>query len=897
MGRYVYHFASGEADADASMNEVVGTKGANLAEMATLGLAVPAGMTIATEACAHYLRHGTHPAGLRRQVDEGIRHIENATARRWGDAQKPLLLSVRSGGPESMPGMMETVLNLGLNDETTRGLARQSGDKRFSLQCRLRLIEMYARVVLKVAETDLPEVVSEANVLAKSDGKWPAPKWWNEAIDEVQSAVRAEAGRGVPEHLGDQLWQSIEAIFESWNASQTRAYRRLHGIESGPGTAVTIMAMVFGNRDRESLSGVGFTRNPISGKNAPYGEYLAQMQGDQTVEGRQRPQVLRRSDAITDDGGSLQDKMPDVYDELCRIFRRLESHYGDTQEIEFTVESGQLWLLQTRRAIRTGPAAVRMALDFVDDEVIDEEEAVLRVDPRRHVPELLAQRIDPAAAHARPLFRGMAATPGAATGRLVTTIAEALARARRGESVVLIRPTTTVEDIDALEAIEAVVTTRGGVTAHAAEVTREIGLPCVCGARRVQIHPDGSGITVGDSFLSRGEILTVDGSRGRVYAGRLPLVDAFYDDGDMERFLNLADKYRRMDVRIDADTLDGVERGMALGAEGIGMCRTEHMVLADRARTMAMRRFLVAGDEQESEEAIEELLRFHRHDIAQLLRAVDGEPVAIRLFDTPLSTFLPRNREDVAATARALEMETDDVLRRTEALEEDNQLLGLRGARLAVVQPSMYVMQVQAIVEAARMVIDDGIVPVVEILIPRVAHRRELQWIVDMIDATIARHLHGASEHITLEVGALIQLPRAALAAESMALDTDVIVIATRDLTRLTWGMTRENAHRFIPRYVDEGFIATDPFASVDRGGVGELVQSAVHRSRSRGAEVMIGVDAGHGADPSSIRFFESLDVDHLSVRPDDVPAARVAAAQAYIAYERTLRHRAHTGE
>ncbi len=892
MGRYVYHFGAGKADGKAEMNELLGAKGANLAEMCRLGIAVPPGITITTEACAHYLRSGNHPPGLRQEVEEGIAHIETMTGRRFGDKKSPLLLSVRSGAPESMPGMMETILNVGLNDGTTRGLAGTDGDERFAFACRRRLVEMYSKVIFGLTDRALKRAIAQQQ--QQSDIADESPE---EQFEAVRRAALREVNNEVPTTVGDQLWAAIEAIFESWNAPRARAYRRLHGIESGPGTGVTLMAMVFGNRDRQSMSGVAFSRHPVTGRNVPYGEFLRCAQGDQLVEGRITPGLLHEERRRSGSVATMREEMPEIYDQCCRVLAQLEAHYGDMQEVEFAVDSGKLWFLQTRQATRTGPAAVRAALDMIDEGLIDDEEAVLRVDANRHIPELMSPRLNPSSKAANePAFYGMAASPGAATGRLVTSTAEALTRARRGESVVLVLPTTSVDDVDALDAVQAVVTTQGGITAHAAEVTREIGLPCVCGADEVEFRSDRSGIGIGEDFISRGEIVTVDGTQGAVYVGKLELLSKGDEDDDVAQFLAIADRYRRMDVRVDADSIDAIEQGMSAGADGVGMCRTESMVLSDRERVMAMRKFLLTGDETAADEAMSTLLTYHRHDVAQILRAVKGEPVALRLLDAPLADFLPVDEADIRATAQELEIDVDDVIQRTDALEESIPRLGLRGSRLAVVEPAIYTMQVQAIIEAARLVVDDGIFPAVEILIPGISDAGELEWVVDLIETAIATNLHGGVEQVAVELGILVQSPRAAMIAEAIALHADFITLATRELTQLCWGMSAESSRRIMTHYVDQGFVAADPYESVDRQGVGELLQMAVRRGRSRGAELMVGVDAGHSRDRRSVRFFEALDIDFLTVASSDVPTARLAAAQAYIEYERALQRRTRRG-
>ena len=888
MGRYVYYFEPGDADGSAAMQRYLGANGAHLAEMARLGLPVPPGLTIATDACVYFLRHGRHVPGLEGEVREAIARIEAFTETGWGHAQLPLLLSARSGAHQEMPAAMTArVLNLGINDKTMTALADSSGDERFAYVCRRRMIRNYARIVydLSVPSWELP-LHREALSLHQ----------WQAMIEEMQQEVQQQAPTGIPDDPDRQLWATIEALFKRWDSPPAQAYRRRRDIDDGSGTGVTLMAMVFGERDRESGSGVGFSRHPITGRPEPYGEYLQCAQGEDVIAGQQTPNPIQRAHEDDHGGASLQVTMPEVHAELANVLQRLEHHYRQMQEVEFCIESGRLWLLQTRGASRTGAAALRVALDMVDESLIDEEEAVLRVDPTRHIPQLLAPRIATGTPRPAGTLRGTPVSPGAAVGRVVTKVAEALARSRRGEPIVLVQSSANPEAIDALPFVDAVIFLKGGVTTQVVAITRELALPCICGVAGLDIADDGSGLLMGDQFVARGEFVTVDGTSGDISVGQLPLVEGREGDSELERFLDQADRFRRMDVRIACDSFEEVEQGIAFGADGIGMWRTEQMILADRGRVMAMRKALLSGDEESSEEAMHELLRLHRHDIAQMLRAANGRPVTFRLLDAPLSLFLPHQEPHIVDTAEALQMEVDEIVRRVEALDESNPMLGLRGGRLAIVQPSICAMQVRALVEAARIVVDDGIAPVIEILIPRVADGLESRWVSDKVEATIAEHLHGATEQISFEVGAMIQLPRAALVCDEIAANLDFIVVATQQLTRFVWGMAPDDVGRFMTHYVEEGLISRNPFESLDRRGVGELIRIAIARGRSHGGELVVGVGDGHAHDPRSIRFFESLDVDHLTVDAGDVPATKVAAAQAYIAYERALRKRAHPG-
>ncbi len=887
MGRYVYYFEPGDADGSAAMKRFLGAKGAGLAEMARLGLSVPPGLTIATEACTHFLRHEKHVAGLKSEVCDAIARIEAFTETGWGHGQLPLLLSVRASAPAPMYGAMGTVLNLGMNAEVTAALARHSGDEEFAFSCRRRMIQNYARVVFGITDPQWQIPLEERELSTQE---------WKTVIAEMEKTLRSQTGASIPDDPDEQLWHTIEAIFRSWNSSKVQAHRRLHGIGSASGTGVTLMAMVFGNRDSQSASGVAFTRNPTTGEDASYGEFLPSAQGEDVAIGRHSPQPMRSTDEEELKGRSLQELFPSVYHELRDVLQRLEVHFRHMLEVEFVIESGRLWLLQTRNAVVTGRAAVRTALDMVDEQLIDKEEAVLRVDPIRHVPDLLVQRVNRSEDCPPVAFRGKPASPGVAVGRVVTSMGEANARKRRGESVVLVQSSMDLKDVDTLRFVDAIVLTSGGLTTHAVQIIRQLDLPCVCGVQTIEFADDGSGIYSGNRHIPRGELVTVDGTSGEIFIGAVPLVDGPHDDADLVRFIDIADRFRRMDVRVTAESLDEIEYDLGVGADGIGLWRTENSIVADRDRMMAIRRALLFGDQQTNEEAMHQLLRFHRRDVARLLRAANGRPVTVRLLDAPLSQFLPDDDPDLTETAQALKMEIDEVRRRVDALRESESMVGLRGGRLAIVQPSIYAMQVRAVVEAARIVVDDGIVPVVEILIPRVAAGGEANWIVDEVQATIAEHLHGATEQITFEIGAVIQLPRAALVCDEIAHNLDFIVLATRELTRFSWGMSPAGSGRFMRPYVQKGLISHDPFQSLDQYGVGELVRIAIERGRIGGGELVVGVVDGHASDPRSVRFFESLDVDQLTVDPGEVAATKIAAAQAYIGYERILRKRTHPG-
>ena len=886
---FVYRFEQGHARGDGSQKELLGGKGAGLAEMARLGMPVPPGMTLTTEACRSYLEHGFFPEGLEMQVRKGIAWLEKRTGRGFGDADNPLLLSVRSGAARSMPGMMDTVLNLGLSEDSVEGLARQSGDRRFAYDCLRRFVQMYTSVVMGVDDALLEEVLvrhrRRAGVDDDHDLGW-------EELFAISEAMRQKAvevtGRDVPRGPFGQLWGAVEAVFRSWEAPRARAYRKLHRISGGGwGTAVNIMVMVFGNLGDESASGVAFSRNPATGEARPYGEYMIATQGEDVVGGRRSPGPLGMNEEQHGGMAAMERLMPEQYTELCGYMQELERNYHDMQDVEFCVERGTLWMLQTRAAKRTGQAAVRAALEMCEEGLIDEEEAILRVDPKLHLERALHRQI--AGSPPEPIARGQAASPGAATGRIALSSERAVALADDGEDAILVRPMTSADDVEGLHAAAGVLTAQGGLTSHAAVVARGIGTPCVCGVGALRIDEEEGGFYLGDDFFKEGDAITIDGGSGEVFAGALKLKDPTIT-GELKTFLTLADRYRRLEVRVNVDSAGEAELAREMGAEGVGLCRTEHMILESSEAVLAMRQVLLSTDWESREEGLEALVNFQRQEVAQILRHMDGLPVMVRLLDPPAHEFLPGTAAGRKRVAKALGISEEAVGWRVDALGESNPMLGFRGGRLAMVYPQIYEAQVQAIVEASRQVQDEGVRTRVEIAIPMVADPGEAGHLIAVINDAVARHLYGLSREADVAVGVMVEVPRAALLAGELALEADFFSFGTNDLTQLMWGMSRDDAARFMEAYRDQGVLTEDPFEILDRAGVGLLMRQALKQGRMVYPQLAAGVCGEHAGEPHSIRFFEALNLDYVSVSPYRVASVRLAAAQAFIAEEQAAR-------
>jgi pyruvate,orthophosphate dikinase len=883
MTQYVYRFGGGVSDGGQGDKTLLGGKGANLAEMASIGLPVPPGFTISTEMCTRYYEEGeSFPDSLRAEVSEGIAHIEGITGKSFGNAADPLLVSVRSGARVSMPGMMDTVLNLGLNDETVAGLVATSGDPRFAWDSYRRFIQMYSDVVLGLdhgAFEDALEIAKEDKGVHLDTDLEAAD--WETLVRRYKELVEELWGRPFPQDVHEQLWGAIGAVFGSWQSERAKVYRRLNNIPADWGTAVNVQAMVFGNMGDTSATGVAFTRDPSTGEHAYYGEYLINAQGEDVVAGIRTPQYLTRAarERAGAKAASMEESLPDVYAELARVFDLLERHYRDMQDIEFTVERGTLWMLQTRSGKRTAKAALKIAVDMAEEGLITQEEAVLRVDPSA-LDQLLHPTLDPKAPR-RVIAKGLPASPGAACGVAVFDADTAERYAALGEKVILVRIETSPEDIHGMHAARGILTARGGMTSHAAVVARGMGRPCVSGAGGISIDYKARSMRVGDIVVREDETITIDGSTGEVMLGVVPTIQPELV-GDFGTLMQWADKVRRLKVRTNAETPNDCRTAREFGAEGIGLCRTEHMFF-DAERIANVRQMILAEDEKGRRAALAKLLPAQRSDFEEIFRIMAGLPVTIRLLDPPLHEFLPHSEEEFASVAEAAGSTVDKVKSRVSDLHELNPMLGHRGCRLGITYPEIYEVQARAIFEAAISVEAEGLAPKAEIMVPLVGTRKELalirELIVETYSAVIKEHEYRYQPDYS--VGTMIELPRAALMAGSIAEEADFFSFGTNDLTQTTLGVSRDDAGRFLTFYVEKGIYERDPFVSLDIEGVGELIRLAKERGRATKPGLKLGICGEHGGDPASIAFCEAAGLDYVSASPYRVPIARLAAAQA----------------
>ncbi|MCW2350433.1 pyruvate, phosphate dikinase [Sphingobium sp. B12D2B] len=885
MTKYVYRFGGGVDDGGKGDKNLLGGKGANLDGMAAIGLPVPPGFTITTEMCTRYYEDGeTYPESLNAEVAGGIAHIEGVTGKRFGDKADPLLVSVRSGARVSMPGMMDTVLNLGLNDETVEGLATVSGDARFAWDSYRRFIQMYSDVVLGLDHGKFEEAleIAKEDKGAFLDTELSAQDW-QALVAEYKALVQQLWGKPFPQDVHEQLWGAVGAVFGSWQADRAKVYRRLNNIPGDWGTAVNVQAMVFGNMGETSATGVAFTRDPATGENAYYGEYLINAQGEDVVAGIRTPQYLTK--AARERAGakplSMEESMPETYAELAKVFQILETHYRDMQDIEFTVQQGKLWMLQTRSGKRTAKAALKIAVDMAHEGLISNEEAVARVDAAA-LDQLLHPTLDPQAPR-DVLTKGLPASPGAASGQVVFDAETAERLNELGEAVILVRIETSPEDIHGMHAAKGILTARGGMTSHAAVVARGMGRPCVSGAGSISIDTAGKLMRIGDRLLKEREIITIDGATGEVMAGEVPTVQPELA-GDFGTLMEWADQVRRLKVRANAETPLDCRTAREFGAEGVGLCRTEHMFF-DAARITAVRQMILAETEAGRREALAKLLPEQRADFTEIFTEMAGLPVTIRLLDPPLHEFLPHEDVDFADVAEAAGVSVDLLKRRAAELHEFNPMLGHRGCRLGVTYPEIYEMQARAIFEAALDVAKaSGDAPIPEVMIPLVATKRELELMKDIVDKTAKAVFAERGASVEYLVGTMIELPRAALKAGEIAEAGEFFSFGTNDLTQTTIGISRDDAGRFLTQYVDKGIFARDPFVSLDVEGVGELIEIAVERGRATRPAIKLGICGEHGGDPASIAFCEKAGLDYVSASPYRVPIARLAAAQAALA-------------
>ena len=878
---WVYSFGGGTADGDASMKNLLGGKGANLAEMAKLGLPVPPGFTISTAVCTAYYELGRdYPTSLAGQVDAALEQLERETGKTFGDVENPLLVSVRSGARASMPGMMDTVLNLGLSETTVKGLAAKAGE-RFAYDSYRRFIQMYSNVVLGLGHDTFEYILDDYKEREEYDlDTEMSADDWKEIIAQYKKAVEEETGNPFPDEPRDQLWGAISAVFGSWMNDRAILYRKLNDIPEAWGTAVTVQSMVFGNMGDASATGVAFTRNPSTGEKVFYGEFLVNAQGEDVVAGIRTPAPISRAHAqsVGSEETPLEDEMPEVFKELVGVAEKLEAHYRDLQDLEFTVEDGRLYMLQTRSGKRTAAAALKIAVDMAGEQLINEHEAVLRLEPAQ-LDQLLHPTIAPGAKRDL-VVRGLPASPGAAVGKVVFDSDEAAALAEKGQDVILVRIETSPEDIQGMHAARAIVTARGGMTSHAAVVARGMGRPCVCGAGGLQIDTEAGVFRAGGREIKKGDVITVDGANGEVLAGAVEMIEPDLS-GDFGKLMNWADDVRELDVRTNAETQAELEVAIRFGAEGIGLCRTEHMFF-EPERIPVARAMILASDADQRKAALDQLLPMQRSDFEAIFTILNGRPANIRLLDMPLHEFLPHTEEDIAKVAQATGRTPAALKAALENMHETNPMLGHRGCRMGITYPEIYEMQARAIFEAAANVAHKtGTNPKIEVMIPLVATHAELSILRARVEAMAKAVTEESGRPLDLMIGTMIELPRAALQAGEIAGSAEYFSFGTNDLTQTALGISRDDADRFLKVYEDQGIYEKNPFVTVDVEGVGELVKIAAKRGRSTRPGLKLGICGEHGGDPASVAFFHQVGLDYVSCSAPRVPIARLAAAHA----------------
>ncbi len=869
--KFVYYFAAGEAEGNASMKNTLGGKGANLAEMTAIGLPVPPGFTISTDICTAYYAEGSKlPEWVRPEVLKALSKVEAKIGKKFGDTNNPLLVSVRSGARASMPGMMDTILNLGLNDQTVEGLAKSSNNPRFAWDSYRRFIQMYSDVVMgmnsSLLEVTLEDLKAEKGIHLDTELSTDDLK---KLVKKFKDMVQQMTGQSFPSDPMEQLWGAISAVFKSWNTARAITYRELHDIPASWGTAVNVQSMVFGNLGDDSATGVAFTRDPSTGAKKFYGEFLVNAQGEDVVAGIRTPQPI----------SLLSEIMPEPYKDLETIYKKLETYFKDMQDIEFTIEKNKLWMLQTRNGKRTAKAALQIACDMIDEKMITEEEAILRLDPAS-LDQLLHPTLDPKAAKTL-LAKGLPASPGGVCGQIVFTPEDAVEWKEQGKKVILVRIETSPEDIAGMVAAQGILTSRGGMTSHAAVVARGMGKCCVAGCSEVEVDYTNEQMRAKGYNLKKGDVITLDGSTGEIYLGEVKTIEPKLD-GAFDRLMKMADGVRRLKVRTNADTPKDAQTARNFGAEGIGLCRTEHMFFgADRID--AVREMIIAETKLERERALEKLLPMQRDDFYQLFKIMDGFPVTIRLLDPPLHEFVPHTDEEIQHFAQRVKMDANRVKAKIQALHEFNPMLGHRGCRLAVTFPEIYQMQSRAIAEAAAKLTSEGMKLVPEIMIPLVATAKELEMLRAQTVAVVETVMKETKTKFDYQVGTMIELPRAAVTAHEIAKHADFFSFGTNDLTQTTLGLSRDDSGRFLGSYVSQGIFAKDPFVSIDQVGVGTLVKTGVDLGRQAKGQLKVGVCGEHGGDPDSIEFFENVNLDYVSCSPFRVPIARLAAAKAHL--------------
>ncbi|MBB5046697.1 pyruvate,orthophosphate dikinase [Rhodopseudomonas rhenobacensis] len=880
--KWVFSFGDGKAEGNASLRNLLGGKGANLAEMANLGLPVPPGFTIPTTVCTYFYAHDkSYPKELEGLVDKALATVGKITGKGFGDAKNPLLVSVRSGGRASMPGMMDTVLNLGLNDVTVEALATLSGDRRFAYDSYRRFITMYSDVVLGFDHHHFEEILD-----TYKDGKGYTLDTdldgddWIELVGRYKEAVARETGNDFPQDPHAQLWGAIGAVFSSWMNARAVTYRKLHDIPESWGTAVNVQAMVFGNMGETSATGVAFTRNPSTGESSLYGEFLINAQGEDVVAGIRTPQDITEyaRKASGSDKPSMEVAMPDAFNELTRIYTLLEKHYRDMQDMEFTVEQGKLWMLQTRGGKRTAKAALRIAVELASEGVISQTEAVSRIEPAS-LDQLLHPTIDPNAKR-DVIATGLPASPGAASGEIVFSSDEAAKLQADGRKVILVRIETSPEDIHGMHAAEGILTTRGGMTSHAAVVARGMGKPCVSGCGAIRVDYGRGTMSIGTRTFKTGDVITIDGAVGQVLAGRMPMIEPELS-GEFNTLMGWADQVRKLGVRVNADTPVDARTAIKFGAEGIGLCRTEHMFF-EETRIRTVREMILSEDEQSRRQALAKLLPMQRADFVELFEIMKGLPVTVRLLDPPLHEFLPHSQAEIEEVARAMNTDPRRLADRARELAEFNPMLGFRGCRLAIAYPEIAEMQARAIFEAAvEAQKRTGVAVGLEVMVPLIATKMEFDLVKARIDATAHSVFRETGGKIAYTVGTMIELPRACLKAGQIAETAEFFSFGTNDLTQTTFGISRDDAASFLGTYIARGILEIDPFVSLDRAGVGELVKIGVERGRNTRPDLKVGICGEHGGDPASVAFCHEIGLNYVSCSPYRVPIARLAAAQA----------------
>ncbi len=882
MAKWVYSFGDGKAEGRADMRNLLGGKGANLAEMSSLGLPVPPGFTVTTEVCTYfYDNKKTYPSELKDEVEKALGEIEKVVGIKFGDAANPLLVSVRSGARASMPGMMDTVLNLGLNDKTVLGLAKSSGDERFAWDSYRRFIQMYSNVVLDVGHHYFEEAleIKKEDLGVSMDTDLKADDW-RAVVADYKKLVEKRTGKPFPQEPREQLWGAVGAVFDSWMNQRAITYRRLHAIPESWGTAVNVQAMVFGNMGEDCATGVAFTRDPSTGTNLFYGEYLVNAQGEDVVAGIRTPQHLTVQGKLAQksDAPAMEEVMPEVFKQLDSVRQRLEQHYHDMQDIEFTVQRGKLYMLQTRNGKRTAKAALKIAVDMVHEGLIDKREAVARIVPAS-LDQLLHPTLDPKAPR-KVIAKGLPASPGAASGKVVFTADDAEKQARAGEKVILVRRETSPEDIHGMHAAEGILTSTGGMTSHAAVVARGMGKPCVAGAGDVRIDGKARTLSVRGTVVKTGDTITLDGSTGEIILGVVPTVQPELS-GDFSKLMEWADEFRKLGIRTNAETPTDAAQARKFGAEGIGLCRTEHMFF-DGDRIVAVREMILADDEKSRRAALAKIQPMQRQDFVELFEIMAGLPVTIRLLDPPLHEFLPKTAAEMEVVAKDLGVDVKEIEERANKLHEFNPMLGHRGVRLGISYPEIYEMQARAIFEAvAEVQKKAGKTVIPEIMIPLVATKKELDLMKVVIDQVAEEVSSSSGEKLEYLVGTMIELPRAALRAGDIAETAEFFSFGTNDLTQTTFGLSRDDSASFLEKYQQRGIFEHDPFASLDIEGVGELIEIATERGRKVRNSLKLGICGEHGGDPASVFFCHKAGLDYVSCSPYRVPIARLAAAQA----------------